>query len=469
MYKSPHFKYSDITEITTLFNAIFNTSNDGLYVCDGQGKTLVFNEAFLLISGIQKELLYQYSVFELVEKNFVPNSCAAVTLQTRKKHNTIIDYYNGKKAILTSTPIFNDTNDIICVVSNVRDITELNRLQNELEETRKINYKYKETLNQIQDEIHTETQLLYRSKQMQKAVSLAYRLSRNDSPVLVLGESGVGKDVLARYIHKESGRQGAFVTINCGAIPNHLLESELFGYERGAFTSANKSKAGLFELAHEGTIFLDEIGDLPYSLQVKLLTVLQEQKIRRLGGTQSIDVDMRIIAATNRDLEYLMREAKFREDLYYRLNVLQIVIPSLKERIEDIPVLSIHFLEKLNKKYKFKKKIEPDTMDCLISYHWPGNVRELKNVIERIYHLSETEKISIDTLPQSIRSPRVKEKNIPLIEEPSTSLKDAIHLFERKYIQEKLHESSTLKECAEKLNIDISTLVRKRNKLGISK
>ncbi|MDQ0341112.1 PAS domain S-box-containing protein [Caldalkalibacillus uzonensis] len=467
LYKSPYFKYSSFEEISTLFNAIFSNSKDGLYVCDGNGRTLVFNEAFLHISGIPEKLLYRYSVFQLVEKDYVPNSCAAVTLRTRKKHNTIIDYYNGKKAVLTSTPIFNDNNEIMCVVSNVRDITELNRLHEELEEARKINYQYKQTLSHIQGEYQRNENIIFRSKKIYKIIALADRLSKNDSPVLILGESGVGKGELAKYIHNTSGRSGAFITINCGAIPDNLLESELFGYEKGAFTGANQSKAGLIELANKGTIFLDEIGELPFQLQVKLLNVLQEQKVRRLGGTQSINVDMRIIAATNSNLEKLIEQKKFREDLYYRLNVLQIHIPPLRERIEDIPVLSIHFLNTLNEKYGTQKKIEAEAMEHLINYSWPGNVRELKNIIERIYYLSETDKITVDTLPQTIRSPKIQKQQHIFNTDKQTTLKEAVATFERKYIAQKLQESKTLKECAEKLNIDLSTLVRKKQKYGI--
>ncbi|WP_088036783.1 sigma-54 interaction domain-containing protein [Evansella clarkii] len=468
MFKSPHFKAVEVDEINTLFNAIFNTSNDGLYVCDGEGRSLAFNKAFLQISGIQEHLLYEYTVFELVENDFVPNSCAAETLRTRQKHNTIIDYYTGKKGMLTSTPIYNGEGDIVCVVSNVRDITELNRLQEELEETRKINYKYKEALYQMQGEMEEKKQLVYRSREMHRVVNLANRLAKNDSPVLILGESGVGKDVMARYIHKESRRRGSFVTVNCGAIPDHLLESELFGYEKGAFTGANQSKAGLFELADKGTIFLDEIGDLPFTLQVKLLNVLQDQKVRRVGGTSQRSVDMRIIAATNSDLEKLIEDKKFRKDLYYRLNVLQLNIPPLRKRPEDIPILALNFLDRLNKKYKNNKKIQSMAIECLSSYPWPGNVRELKNVIERIFHLSETEKIPYDALPHNVQYKRSEEKegNTQKKKE-SNSLREELYFYERQYIEQKLQESKTLKECAQKLKIDISTLVRKKNKLGI--
>ncbi|WP_286883904.1 sigma-54 interaction domain-containing protein [Aneurinibacillus sp. UBA3580] len=468
MYKSVYFQDKSVNEIADLFYSIFNTSQDGLYICDKEGNTLLFNTAFLQISGISEDLLYKYNVFELLERNITPNSCAAVTVRTKTPHNTIIDYYNGKKAILTSTPLFDKNNELECVVSNVRDITELNRLQEELEETRQINSKFQEALSKIQNDFQTIHQLVYRSKEMHRIVSLATRFAKNDSPILLLGESGVGKDVVAQYIHNQSDRPGSFIKINCGAIPDHLLESELFGYEKGAFTGASKAKSGLFELAHKGSIFLDEIGDLPYPLQVKLLNVLQEQKIRRLGGTETIEVDMRIIAATNTDLESLVQQKKFRQDLFYRLNVLSITIPPLRERRDDIAALVFYFLEKLQQKYKIKKVIDAQLLEEWLANDWPGNVRELKNMVERAYHMSETNRISTDILPQPAfkNTFRLPSGQSPREDYP-ISLKEAVNLFEKEFIETMLRKSGTMKECADKLKIDISTLARKKAKLGI--
>ncbi|MFY0543809.1 sigma-54 interaction domain-containing protein [Brevibacillus sp. H7] len=300
-------------------------------------------------------------------------------------------------------------------------------------------------------------------------ISLASRFAKNDSPVLLLGESGVGKDVLAHYIHKQSERTGNFIKINCGAIPDHLLESELFGYEKGAFTGANRSKEGLFELAHDGTIFLDEIGDLPFALQVKLLTVLQDTTIRRLGGTEAREVNMRIIAATNSDLETLVQQKKFRHDLFYRLNVLTITIPPLRERREDIPTLLFYYLKKLEQKYKIEKRMDPHALEKCMEYDWPGNIRELKNITERLYHMSENGKISLDQLPSSIRnSQRNQEQKICSVAyDKPLSLKQAVEVFEKEYIANVLARTSTLRECADKLGVNISTLVRKKRSMGI--
>lgn len=466
--ESRYFKQSSQDELIVLFDTIFRTSHDGLYICDFNGNTVLFNEAFLKISGIPETLLINYTVFELVKNDHVPNSCAAVTLETGKTHNTFISYYNGKKALLTSTPVFDEANKILFVISNVRDITELNRLQTELRETKTITSKYKKELQLVKKKTQENEELIYRSKEMETIISMARRFSNIDSPILLLGESGVGKDVLAHFLHRQSKRQGSFVRVNCGAIPEQLLESELFGYEKGAFSGADQSKVGLFELAQGGTIFLDEIGDLPFNLQVKLLNVLQDFKIRRLGGTKSRKIDMRIIAATNQNLSEMVEQKTFRKDLYYRLNVLPITIPPLRKRKEDIPVLVFSFLDKLNTHYKTAKKIDSNTMEYLIEYEWPGNIRELKNIIERIFHLSEGLLITSNILPEFIQ----KKSNLFFNKINTTfneflPLNHAMNMYEKEYIKKVLDSSKTLKECADKLKIDISTLIRKKKKLGI--
>jgi len=469
MYKTPFFHKTDVDELVYLLTSIFDTSHDGLYVCDKNGFTLLYNEAFLNISGLSMDLMNTYSTIELHKMNVVPVSCAGIALETKRSHTTIIDYYKGRKALVTATPFFDQNKEILFVVSNVRDITELNHLQKELKKTRKLNISFKNELRHIRSQLENKQQLIYESKHMREIISLASRIAKNDSAILLLGESGVGKDVLAEFIHRESNRKGKFVKINCGAIPEHLLESELFGYEKGAFTGANTRKEGLFELANEGTLFLDEIGDLPYPLQVKLLNVLQDSKIRRLGGTETLDVNVRIIAATNCDLEQLVNKKKFRLDLYYRLNVLSITIPPLRERREDIPAFLFSYLDKMNNKYKKEKKIDNCVLEKLIEYEWPGNIRELKNIIERMFHMSEDDIISIDDLPLSIRqSPVAQIKNNVIAEYNKTiPLKQAIAEFEKGYISHLLSQTNTMQECANLLGVNISTLVRKKRKLGI--
>ncbi|WP_232696035.1 sigma-54 interaction domain-containing protein [Brevibacillus daliensis] len=468
MHQTKYFQANNTNELVTLITTIFNTSHDGLAICDHNGFVLLYNDAYLSITGIPAAILDTYSFIEQLDLHIVSDSSGVRALQTKKTHSIVIEYENGKTTINTATPVLDHNQKLLFVVGNVRDITELNQLQRDLEQTRQISSTYQKALEQIQNGNIFADQLIYRSGTMHRIVSLAERFAKNDSPILLLGESGVGKDVLATYIHKQSGRSGEFININCGAIPNHLLESELFGYEKGAFTGANQSKEGLFELADNGTLFLDEIGDLPYELQVKLLNVLQDGKIRRLGGKKVRLVNMRIIAATNSDLEAMVEEKKFRRDLFYRLNVLSITIPPLRERKEDIPALIFYYLNRLEQKYGIEKRLDTGTLEKLVDYSWPGNIRELKNVMERTYHLCDHDKITFEQLPSTIHpvSNELEPTRMWDMEKPLL-LKEAVQRFEKEYIEKMLAQSSTMQECADKLGVNISTLVRKKRSLRV--
>lgn len=468
MYQTKYFKKKSTNEAISLLTNVFNTSHDGLFVCDHNGNPLLYNEALLHTTGLSADFFDSNlaGIFDALSMKAVPYISAAVAIETKQASTLMIDYPNGKKAIVTATPFFNENKEISFIVSNLRDITEINLIQSELEKTRKMNQVYQNTLEKLQDELGTERNFVYESKQMDQAFSLAKRFAENDLPILLLGESGVGKDVLANYIHENSNRKGSFIKINCGAIPDHLLESELFGYEKGAFTGAGNSKKGLIELAHKGTLFLDEIGDLPFALQVKLLNVLQDYKIRRLGGTEMKEVDVRIITATNMDVESLVEQKRFRLDLYYRLNVLSITIPPLRARKIDIPGLVFYFLTRLEHKYKTKKTISSQVLQEFMEYNWPGNIRELKNIVERLYHLSEGTNISVDDLPKNIHRKQISfNENTEKNNVEFLNLKDAVTSFENEYITQTLEQSTSLQECANKLGISLSTLVRKKRKL----
>lgn len=256
----------------------------------------------------------------------------------------IIDYYHGKKAVLTATPVFDENGDIFCVVSNVRDITELNNLHKKLEQSNRLKTEYEEVLfdhNELFSKFASS--LIYKSEAMDEIVSLANKLAKNDSPILLLGESGAGKDVLARHIHKTSERKGNFVKVNCATIPGDLIESELFGYEKGAFTGANTDKQGLFELSHNGTIFLDEIGDMPLKLQVKLLNVIEEKKVRRIGGGKYFPVNTRIIAATNVDLAKMVEQKKIQKRFIFSFKCFTHYIAAFTKAKERHPYFNIVF------------------------------------------------------------------------------------------------------------------------------
>ena len=300
---------------------------------------------------------------------------------------------------------------------------------------------------------------------------MAARVANFGSPILIQGESGVGKDMLARYIHdcSDLSSDRPFIQINCGAIPELLLESELFGYEAGAFTGASsKGKIGLLELANQGTLFLDEIGEIPLALQVKLLQVLQTNTFFRVGGTKKITLTTRIIAATNSNLEEALANGRFRQDLYYRLNVIPIKIPPLRERREDIVPLLLHFLEKNNQKLNLSLRFSPRTIELLADYSWPGNVRELSNVLENMMIMTDGNIIEEYNIPAHIQQATKK----PLfIETPdyfeSYKLADILTEVEKEVIRKAINELGPLRKVAVHLGIDLSTLVRKKRKYQI--
>jgi DNA-binding NtrC family response regulator len=315
-------------------------------------------------------------------------------------------------------------------------------------------------------EYNSFNQLIGKSQSMQYVIRLAKKAARTDANVLITGESGTGKELLARAIHAGSQRAGSpFVPLDCSSLPPTLLESELFGYEKGSFTGATRTKPGIFELAHTGTLFLDEIGNLDISLQAKLLRVLQEGEFRRIGGTSLIQVDFRLVAATNVDLNEAIREKRFREDLFYRLNVISLVLPPLRERLEDVPLLAIYFLGKYNLKYdKHVKGISSQAMQLLQNYHWPGNVRELQNVLERAVALTENDFILPEDLPEQFHSPIITASGEQASIENSSfaaAKQKWIASFERQYLLRLLEQHrGNISEAARTAGMDRKSLYR---------
>lgn len=329
-------------------------------------------------------------------------------------------------------------------------------------ESKKINNNMKKKLYEISN-------MVIEDKEMVNILKMATKVSKVDTTVLILGETGVGKEGIAKYIHCNSNRKNKpFVIINCGAIPENLIESELFGYESGAFTGASKcGKIGLFELAHGGTIFLDEVGELPLDVQVKLLRVLQEHKIEKVGSVNSIDVDLRVVAATNKNLKELIEKNQFREDLYYRLSVFPIEIPPLRERKDDIAPLINYFLEDINNQYGFTSSFSEEAIQCLYEYSWPGNVRELRNVIERSIVMNGSCEIQRKDLPECVNECEVEQEFIFGINNFSIkgcSLKEFTQKIEFEVIEDAVERYGNIKMAAKALGIDSSTLIRKRNK-----
>jgi PAS domain S-box-containing protein len=473
----PHRPEKDIRYLTRenyILRKIIDSSYDGIYITDHTGKTLYFNDAFMRISGFKREETIGKRVQDLVASNYLPKSCAAEVIKQRKTVSMTIDYYSGVEGMLSGSPVFDEDGKLIRTILNVRDMTDLNRLNKELKNATALTASYRQQLREVQLEYQRNCNVVSRSKTMRNIIDLAIKTSSVDSPVLILGESGVGKDVVAKFIHNigERAKKGDLIKINCGAIPETLLESELFGYEPGAFTGAkDKGKVGLFELADGGTFFLDEIGDLPLNLQVKLLDVLQEGSIYRIGGTKPIPVNARIIAATNKNLEQMIKQGKFRLDLFYRLNVISMTIPPLRERKEDIVALVEQFLDSLNQKYNSKKFLSPQALDRILQYDWPGNIRELRNIIERLVVTSEDSQITVADLPEPLRGSgrEGKGRNSWLGEGDldDLSLKEFMEKMEALYLKKALDSYGNLKDTARALRVDISTVVRKKRRYNI--
>jgi PAS domain S-box-containing protein len=446
-------------------DAIIESSYDGLYITDGQAKTLRVNQAYERITGLKKEELTGKKTSELVSEGIFDPSVTLEVIRARRPQTIMQEIKGGKVVIVTGNPIFDSQNRITRVVTNVRDLTELNQLKNELEESKQLTRRYQDELIEQQILNQAGQQLLIKSEPMRLVMQKAIKMARVDSAALLTGESGVGKDILARFIHKNSLRQGkSFIKINCGAIPETLLESELFGYEKGAFTGARtEGKAGLFEIGQGGTVFLDEIAELPLYLQVKILAVLEDKEITRLGGTKPKHIDFRIIAATNRDLLSLVNSGDFRKDLYFRLSTLPLDLPPLRERRDDIVPLINHFLKKFTRSDQTKKTLTPRAYEILGQYSFPGNVRELMNIVERLVVMSDKKTLGPEDLPAIIQ------EGTPLSRDRKTpgGLKETVSEFEKGLIEEALKRHKTISRVALAFGVNPSTISRKVQQHGL--
>lgn len=455
-------------ELNRELDAIIDSSFDGLYITDGEGMTLRLNKAYERITGISAEEFIGKNVAAIESEGIVSESVTALVLQ--KKHPVTIsqEMRTGKVTLATGNPVFDDAGNISRVVSNIRDITELNELRQKLEEVEGLSHHYETQLRTLKLQYVGSDNIITNSNRMKTLLSTVIRLAQFDSTILITGESGTGKELIAEVIHNNSNRKDQpFIKVNCGAIPETLLESELFGYDYGAFTGAKKEgKPGYFQLASGGTLFLDEIGDLPYNLQVKFLRVLQNKEIVRVGGTKSLPVDVRIVTGTNHNLLELVEKKLFREDLYYRLNVVPIIVPPLRERLDDIPPLVTHFTKLYNRKHKLNKRLAPEVIDVFAGYNWPGNVRELENLIERLIVVSTNDLLTREDLPSFLvdslpQNPEVVVSGI-------IPLQDAVEKVEKQILQQAYQKYRTTRQMAAVLKVDASTVVRKAAKYGIS-
>lgn len=451
-----------------LYNEMLNKLKDGIYITDDEGITTFVNDAFLNLSGLTREQIIGKSVYDLRKFNVLPNSCCAKVIETRGPVSTINNYYKGQRCLVSGSPIFDENGDLKKIIAVIRDVSELDVLMKNITKEKNlfiVNNEY--DFNIKTKDVNKEP--INNNEKMKSIYTKAKKIANVDSTVLILGETGVGKDFIASYIYNISKHnKGKFIKINCSAVPEHLLESEFFGYEEGAFTGAQKGgKKGLFEEANGGILYLDEIGDMPYTLQVKLLSAINDRMFYRIGGITPVEFNARIIAATNVDLKHLVEEKKFRADLYYRLNVVSFVIPPLRQRKEDIIPLAQQFIEYYNNKYGKNCYLTTGCLENFLVYEWPGNIRELKNIIERLILMTDEAFIDKNLFIEQIMINDSSDVTIKLLSDNKT-LKDKIDEYEKVIIETTLASSNNMKEAAARLGIDISTLVRKKQKYNMN-
>lgn len=467
-YKELEDELKQSKKITVKLDAVLDSSYDGIYITDGNAVTIRVNKAYERITGIKPDYILGKNITVLVDEGIISQACSVEVIKTKKVTTIQQTLASGKVILVTGTPIFDDLGNVDMVVNNVRDITELLELREALKEKEKAVDLYNSELERLRKRISQKPEIMTRNVNMQILMESALRAARHDTTVLITGETGVGKEVMASFIHRNSDRRKKkLVKVNCSAIPESLMESEFFGYEKGAFTGANvNGKIGLFEESNEGTIFLDEIGELPINLQSKLLRVLQEQEIQRVGGVSAVKINVRVIAATNRNLEEMANQGLFRKDLFYRLNIIPLAIPALRDRKEDILPLANDFLDKLNALYGGSKRFSKEVYELFSQYEWPGNIRELKNIIERAFVMTDNQLIDVVNLPtimESVRHGHSGASEIAINIE-NVSLKEATTKLEAQLLERAFANYGNVRDAAKSLGIDASTFVRKRAK-----
>jgi PAS domain S-box-containing protein len=446
-------KTSELIDQKNKLDAIFNSNIEGTFTIDNDWNITSFNSSAEKVTGYKKSEAIGKKCWEIFNSPVCRNGCHME--QTLQKGKVMIGneleilHKSGKKVPIkvNSNILINNKNEKIGAVETFLDMSEIKNLSAHLSEF----FKYENIVG--------------RNKEIKQIFSVLESVSQTDSSVLITGESGTGKELAARAIHLNSSRKtGPFIAVNCSAFVESLIESELFGHEKGAFTGAIKTKIGKFELAQNGTLFLDEIGDLTTTVQTKLLRVLETREFERVGGNKIIKLNARIIAATNKNLSEEIASGRFREDLYYRINVINIHLPPLRERMDDFPLIVNHFIEIFNKKFnKNIKQFSSEAFDILLDYNWQGNIRELENVIEHCFVLCNGDVIQVECLPKRLRE--LKKSSIsPVNSDSSKGFKDAEKEFIISILERNAYNRT---QTAKELNINPSTLWRKMKKFGI--
>lgn len=452
-------------------------SFDGVMITNNKGTGIRVNPALVRLTGLNEYNFVGKKIKHLTDSGIFAYEPITIRALREKRVVTGVQEINtGKAVTVTGVPVLDNNKKVIRVITNVRDLVELNRLKEDMQKSQELLMRYQSELTALRFELMKSQQVIAQSDEMLSVLETAFHVANSDVNVLVLGESGVGKDIVARLIHDNSERQdrGAFIKVNCGAIPRELMESEFFGYTRGAFTGARQEgKKGFFELANGGTLFLDEIADLPLELQGKLLRVLEDKELQRLGSEKPVKVNVRIVAATNKDLESMVAEKNFREDLFYRLNVVPVNVPPLRDRKDDISALLAHFLAKYNEKYNVHKSFSREVLQILMAYNWPGNVRELINLVERLVITTRDRILLPEHLPHSMvalaggytpAAAMLMETDYLRDQLRSKSMKEILDGVEKKILMLAFKEHKSSRKVGEILNISHSSVINKLRK-----
>lgn len=447
-------------ELEDILNNVYNYVS----IVDKNGYVVFVNDAIKRY-GKKKNDVQGKNIQQLLDEGYMSQSVVRLCMEKGKaqaivQHDADGDYLNW------ASPHFNNNGEIEYVVCTEWDLAHLNQMQDVLIFENALTVDENKELEYYREKNHNAEEIIYESPAMDQVIKLANQVADTDTPILIQGESGVGKELIMRYIHEKSKRfKAPLMEVNCSAIPEQLIESELFGYVKGAFTGADdKGKKGLFELANNGTLFLDEIGELPLKSQGKLLRALQNQCIMRVGSTKSIKVNPRIIAATNVDIESAVKRKQFRLDLYYRLNVVPILVPPLRNRTEDIGMLTMYFNEQYNRKYKKNITFTPMAISIMEKYKWPGNVRELRNLIERIHIMFPSMEISDDMMLDFL--PGVQSQD-SCQQKRELNLSKAVEAYEKDLIISMMRRYENLRQFSDLLGVEKTTMHRKLKKYGI--
>jgi len=450
------------------FRNICDNMIDALYVTDSEGNTIYVNDAYLKLGDLKRDEIIGRNIADLNKrKELYSGGVLPDVIKTGKRIERVGTLTRtNTKVHITGIPIFDEDGNIRYAVATEKDIERLEELEDHLAVLRQENYHGNIELEYLRGQQLVNIDVVAESSCMQEAFAIARSVSETDVTVLITGESGTGKEIIADAIYMSSNRKGKpFIKLNCSAIPANLLESELFGYEEGSFTGAKKGgKPGLFEIANGGVVLLDEIGDMPLDLQVKLLRVLQSHEVMRIGGKDPITLDIRLIASTNKDLKGAIENGTFREDLYYRLNVVPITLQPLKERQADIEPLVEIFLKRYNSRYNKNVILTRGAMVMMLEYPWPGNIRELKNVVERMVVINFSNVIDGEIVSRVLGLTTEQKEAI----DPRTgTLKAATESLERQMIQDAIARHGTKRKAAAALGVDHSTLIKKCQRLGV--